>query len=126
MIETRPENSDGPRPEKSDGLTDALEDLAISAERTSAEQQELADSARAMSRQRQSGRSWAAILDSNSHAPALSLLASSLRRLAETSSRFRSAIAAALSTEGLSTRQIASRLGVTHQRVSAILSRSKT
>jgi DNA-binding NarL/FixJ family response regulator len=126
MIETRPDNSDGLQPEKSDGLTDALEDLATSAERTSAEQQELADSARAMSRQRQSGRSWAAILDSDTHSSVLTLLGSSLRRLGQTSSRFRNAIAAALSAEGLSTRQIAARLGVTHQRVSAMLSRSKT
>jgi len=54
------------------------------------------------------------------------LLGSSLRRLSETSSRVRGAVAAALVKEGLSTRQIAAHLGVTHQRISAMLNRNKS
>jgi hypothetical protein len=114
-----------PEPDGTDELTAALDDLAESAERTSAEQQLLADSARALSEQHRRGWSWPAILAGEDHPPVVGLLASSLHRLRESSSRFRTVVAATLLKEGLSTRQIAARLGVTHQRVSAMLSRSK-
>jgi hypothetical protein len=109
-----------------DGLTAALDDLAESAERTSAEQKVIADSARAMSAERRRGRSWAAILAGEGQPSVLDLLGSSLRRLSQTSSRFRTAVAASLLKEGLSTRQVAAHLSVTHQRVSAMLNRPKS
>jgi hypothetical protein len=108
-----------------DELTDALDNLAETAERTSLEQRRLAESARAMSEERRRGSSWAVVLAGEGYPSALALLASSLHRLKETSSNFRTAVATALAREGLSTRQIATRLGVTHQRVSAMLSRGK-
>ena len=145
MLETQPE---GPVPEAGDGVTEArgdpadqpgdqiagdgdsltaaLDVLAESAERTSAEQKLIADSARAMSEERRRGRSWAAILAGEGHPSVLALLGSSLRRLSQTSSWVRTAVAAALAKEGLSTRQIAAHLGVTHQRVSAMLNRPKS
>jgi hypothetical protein len=109
-----------------DRLAEALEDLAVTAERTAAEQLQLARSARRLSEERRRGWSWAAILAAESHPSVLHLLGSSLHRVGMSSSRFRRAVAAALASEGHSTRQIASRLGVSHQRVSAMLSRSKS
>jgi len=108
-----------------DSLTAALDDLAEKAERTSAEQQLIADSARAMTAEYRRGRSWAAILGGEGQPSVLTLLGSSLRRLSQTSSRVRAAVASALVKEGLSTRQIAAHLGVTHQRISAMLNRDK-
>jgi hypothetical protein len=109
-----------------DRLTAVLDHLAESAERTSAEQQLIADSARAMSEERRLGRPWAVILASEGQPSVVALLGSSLRRLSETSSRVRTAVASTLAKEGLSTRQIAAHLGVTHQRVSAMLNRPKS
>ncbi len=109
-----------------DRLIAALDRLADSAEKTCAEQQVIADSARTMSEQRRRGRSWSAILAGEGQPTVLALLGSSLRRLTQTSSRVRTAVAAALVKEGLSTRQVASHLGVTHQRVSAMLNRPKS
>jgi hypothetical protein len=111
--------------EDEDRLAAALDDLAVSAERTSAEQQVIADSARAMSEERRRGRPWAAILAGEGQPSVVGLLGSSLRRLSQTSSRVRTAVASALAKEGLSTRQIAAHLDVTHQRVSAMLNRPK-
>jgi hypothetical protein len=112
--------------EEGDSLTSALDHLAESAERTSAEQKLIADSARAMTEERRRGRSWSAILAGEGQPSVLALLGSSLRRLSQTSSRVRTAVAAALAKEGLSTRQIAAHLEVTHQRVSAMLNRPKS
>ena len=109
-----------------DSLAAALNHLAENAERTSAEQQLIADSARAMTEEHQRGRSWAAIMAGEGQPSVVVLLGSSLRRLSETSSRVRGAVAAALVKEGLSTRQIAAHLGVTHQRISAMLNRNKS
>jgi hypothetical protein len=108
-----------------DRLVVALENLAESAEKTSAEQQVIADSARAMTEERRRGRPWAAIIAGEGRPSVLALLGSSLRRLSQASSRVRTGVATALAKEGLSTRQIATHLGVTHQRVSAMLNRPK-
>ena len=108
-----------------DRLVVALQHLAESAEKTSAEQQVIADSARAMTEERRRGRPWAAIIAGEGRPSILALLGSSLRRLSQTSTRVRTGVAAALAKEGLSTRQIATHLGVTHQRVSAMLNRPK-
>jgi hypothetical protein len=109
-----------------DRLATALRHLAESAEKTLAEQQVIAHSARAMAEERRRGRSWAAILAGVGQPSILTLLGSSLRRLSQTSSRVRTGVATALANEGLSTRQIAAHLGVTHQRVSAMLNRPKS
>ena len=114
------------RPPGTDDMSMALEELAASAEQTAIEQRQVAASARFLSRQRAEGRSWSSILGEGEHPSVVQVLSASLWRLGETSGRFRAAVAIALAREGLSTRQIASRLGVTHQRVSAMLSRPKS
>jgi Homeodomain-like domain len=132
MTETPGDPAGGQRDEMADtpgdgdSLTVALDHLAENAERTSAEQQLIADSARAMTEEHRRGRSWAAILAGEGQPSVLALLGTSLRRLSQTSSRVRAAVAAALVKEGLSTRQIAAHLGVTHQRISAMLNRHKS
>ena len=100
-----------------------LEVVEQTAEQTALEQQRVAASARAL-RQQARERPWSMVFD-RSDQPLLHLMGGSVRRLGETNSRFRAALARALAIEGLSTRQIAARLGVTHQRISAMLGRAK-
>lgn len=102
-------------------MTGALEELADAADETAREQQRLARRARRMVRQRQSGWAWSAVLERERKPGAIELLTASARRLVESSGRFRHALGRALAAEGLSIRQIARHLGVTHQRISAML-----
>lgn len=102
-------------------MTTPLIALAEVADETARDQHRLARKARTMDRQRQRGWSWSTILDRESQPRLLVLLASSVRRLAEASGRFRAALAGGLVDEGLSTRQTSERLGVSHQRVSTML-----
>lgn len=102
-------------------MTGALEELARAADETARDQQRLARRARDMVYQRVRGRPWSQILEIERQPGALELLGASTRRLASMSGRFRRALGRALTAEGRSTRQIAKDLGVTHQRVSAML-----
>ena len=110
----RPAHDDQP-------MTSALEELARAADDTARDQQRLARRARDMVRQRGRGRAWSTILETGRQPGALELLSTSTRRLVSIGGRFRQALARALTAEGRSTRRIAGDLGVTHQRVSAIL-----
>lgn len=102
-------------------MTSALEELARAAEDTARDQQRLARRARDMVRQRGRGFAWSRLLESEKQPGTLELLGASTRRLASIGGRFRRALALALTAEGRSTRQIGKDLGVTHQRVSAML-----
>lgn len=102
-------------------MTGALEELALAADETARDQQRLARRARDMVRQRSRGRAWSSILKTEKQPGALELLGASTRRLASIGGRFRRALSRTLTAEGRSTRQIANDLGVTHQRVSAML-----
>jgi hypothetical protein len=102
-------------------LTTPLEDVATGADEVADAQRRVARRARAMQRLRDRGRSWAEILDRDAAPGLLRLLRSSGRRLAETTGRFAQSLARGLAAEGESQRRIARRLGVTHQRVSAML-----
>jgi hypothetical protein len=104
-------------------MAGALDQIAEAADETALDQQRLARRARSMSRQRRLGWSWSQILQRERQPGLLILLTRSARRLHEVSGRFRPALAEALGDEGLSTRQIATMLGVTHQRISAMLNR---
>jgi hypothetical protein len=102
----------------------ALEELAVSADEVADDQRRVARRARAMNRQRERGRSWAEILDGESEPRLLGLLRGNTRRLAEATGRLAHTLAQGLVREGESRRQIARRLGVTHQRISAMLRHS--
>ena len=102
-------------------MSSALEDVAKAAEEVSEEQQDIARRARSLEEKRANGASWASLLDSSEGRGFGDLLRRSARRATGAASRFTAALAHGLSAEGESRRKIASRLGVTHQRVSAIL-----
>lgn len=113
--------ADGDPPGAAQPVTSALEELARAADETAREQHRLARRARDMARQRGRGRAWSSILESEKHPGALEMLGASARRLASVGGQFRLALGRALTAEGRTTRQIAKELGVTHQRVSAML-----
>jgi transcriptional regulator with XRE-family HTH domain len=98
-----------------------LEDVAAAAEEMAAEQRQVARRARAMQRQRDRGWSWSQVLDRDDGPPLLEMLRRNGRHLAEVTRRLAHSVASGLSAEGASRRQIALRLDVSHQRVSAIL-----
>lgn len=102
-------------------MSSTLEDVAAAADQVADDQRQVAQRARAMQRQRDRGRSWLQILDGETGPGLLELLRSSLRRLADATGQLARTLADGLVSEGVSRRQIARRLGVSHQRVTAIL-----
>jgi len=100
-----------------------LEQVATTADELAGEQRQVAREARAMQRLRRRGWSWARLLD-HERAPGLvAMLRASARKSTRLVTLFTRGLALGLSEEGFSRRQIAGRLGVTHQRVSALLRR---
>jgi DNA invertase Pin-like site-specific DNA recombinase len=102
-----------------------LEGLAAAADEVADEQRQVAQQARSMQRRRDRGVSWARILDEEPSPTLLERLRRSGRRLTEAAGRASRTLIAGLSVEGESRRQIARRLGVSHQRVSAILNHTR-
>ena len=99
----------------------ALEEVAAAADGIADDQRRVARRARTMQRQRDRGWSWARILDDERGPGLLGLLRSSARRLSESTARSAKTLARGLAEEGESRRQIARRLGVSHQRITAML-----
>lgn len=104
-----------------EAMGSALEEVAAAADEVADDQRRVARRARAMQRERDRGRSWASILDREARPGPLELLRRSRGLLGEATGRLARILAAGLSAEGESRRQIGGRLGVTHQRVSAML-----
>ena len=102
-------------------MSSALKEVAVVADEVADDQRRVARRARAMQHKRAAGWSWAKILDDEDGLPLVDELRRSGRRLADVTGRLAQALAAGLSAEGESRRQIARRLGVTHQRISAML-----
>lgn len=98
-----------------------LMEVAAAADEVATDQRRVARRARLMQRQRELGWSWGRILDREAAPGLLELLRRSGRRIADTTARLARALASGLSDEGESRRQIGRRLGVTHQRVTAML-----
>jgi hypothetical protein len=102
-------------------MSTALQRAAESAEETARDQQAVARRLRAVQRQRDSGMTWGQVLDRGAAADALSLLRRSATRVTGSLRTLSQTIARGLAAEGESRRKIASRLGVTHQRITAMI-----
>ena len=100
---------------------DSLEQVAEIADRVAVDQRAVARQARTMQRQRERGWSWAQIMERQASPGIVERLRESRRLLAAATASLTSALASALTGEGETRRQIAGRLGVTHQRVTALL-----
>jgi hypothetical protein len=98
-----------------------LGELAVAADEVADDQRLVARRARAMQRQRDQGWSWGRIVDREPSPGLLELLRRSGRRMSEATGRFAQTLAAGLTAEGESRRQVGRRLLVSHQRVSAML-----
>ena len=98
-----------------------LEEVAVAAEEVASEQREIAREARTMQAERRAGRSWAAILDRAPEGGPLARMRRSRDLLSRSLGRLTHLFASGLAHEGASRRAIAQRLGVTHQRITAIL-----
>lgn len=102
-------------------MTTTLEGVAEAADEVADEQREVARQARAMQRQREAGASWATVLDADRGTFVLDALRRCAQRLTALTGDLARLLARGLSAEGESRRRIAARLGVSHQRVSALV-----
>lgn len=103
----------------------ALEEVATAADEVADDQRQVARTVRAMQRRRDRGWSWARILERQEGPSALEMLRRSSQRASAAVSGLAGALALGLVSEGVSLRGAASRLGVSHQRVSAMLGSSR-
>jgi len=104
---------------RQDALSAALDNAAEAAEAGAQEQRQTARAARALAHRRNRGATATDL-----KAPLLAFLAvftTSAQRLAATAGAVRRAWVGTLLAEGLSTRQVGSFLGVSHQRISVLL-----
>lgn len=99
----------------------ALDEVADAADAVADDQRKVARQARAMQRLLDRGWSWSKILDREDSPGLLTLVRRSTRRLSSALGTLAHTVAHSLAAEGESRRRIAQRLGVTHQRVSAML-----
>ena len=106
--------------------TTPLEELAVAADAVADDQRQVADTARELAARRKAGWSWSRILESEEGPQLVELVRRSVHRLREASGRLTSVLAAELSNEGRSRREIARWLGVSHQRVSALVERTRS
>jgi hypothetical protein len=100
-----------------------LEDVAATADSIADDQRQTARQARDMAQARRRGATWQQIIEAGPALSLLGLLRGNAERLSRAGGRVRSAIARGLAAEGFTTRQIGKRFGVSHQRVSSLLSR---
>jgi hypothetical protein len=98
-----------------------LEEIASEADAIADEQRQVARDARTTQRRLDRGWSWSKALGEEQPTRMIERARDSTKRLARVSGRLGLTIARALTAEGESRRRIASRLGVTHQRVTAML-----
>lgn len=100
-------------------LCQVAEEIGKAAE----DEKQAADTIRQVADKRRGGESWRNIASSGLAKAFLDLLAASVQRLRNATSRLRKLVMSGLSAEGLTVRQIGHLFQVSHQRVSSILGR---
>jgi hypothetical protein len=98
-----------------------LETIAAEADAVADDQRRVARDARTMQRRLERGWSWSRVLGDEQPVHILERARASSKRLVGLTGHLGLTIARALAGEGESRRRIASRLGVSHQRVTAML-----
>lgn len=106
-------------------MSTPLEEIAETADAVADDQREIARRARRMQGLRDRGWSWSDILEREPLPGLVERLTRSTRRLVDGAAAFRERLAQQLAGEGWTRRRIARVLGVTHQRVSAILTNGR-
>ncbi len=106
-------------------MASALEEVAKTADEAAETEHAVARHARSLLQQRDKGHGWTSILAMEGGSEIFELLRRGARLAVDALSAFSSLVAEELSEEGASRRQIARLIGVSHQRVSAILGRGR-
>lgn len=106
-------------------MTPSLEHVAKIADDAADAERAVAEHARSLQKQRERGLSWSTIVKRDDEPSIFDLVRHGARLSVHALSALSSLVAEQLSDEGASRRQIAKAMGVTHQRVSAILGRAR-
>ncbi len=101
----------------------ALDGLADAVEENARDERRLARGIRQLRIGRAAGRSWQNLVSGERQPGVLKLMSRILNRLTETSGNLRRVVARGLRLEGATIAAVAALLGVSHQRVSALLHR---
>jgi hypothetical protein len=102
-----------------------LDEVATAAEEVADDQRRIAQQAREMRSQRDRGWSWSRILEQQPAPGIFELVRRSRSRMTAAVTALARGLAGGLAAEGATRRQIARHLGVSHQRVTAILNRGR-
>ncbi|HET7416896.1 MAG TPA: hypothetical protein VFJ61_04630 [Solirubrobacterales bacterium] len=102
-------------------MDSALDEVATAVEAAAQDQRRVARRARLMQRRRERGWSWAKVLEAEGSPGSAELLRSSARRVIASTGLLTATLARHLHAEGATHRTIARWLGVSHQRVGALL-----
>jgi len=103
----------------------ALDEVSAIADGVADAQRDVARKARRAARQRRSGARWSEIVESGTVLSLLQTMGRSAAKITSSAGALRVAVARGLASEGYSTRQIGERFGISHQRVSSLMSRAK-
>lgn len=103
----------------------ALAEVADVADSVADAQRGVAHEARQADRERRGGASWSRLAESGVVGSLLGSLGDSVARLSGAAAHLRLAAVWGLVSDGWTTRRIGERFGISHQRVSSLLSRHK-
>jgi hypothetical protein len=121
---TTEESTEGPS--AGDRAATVMEEVAATADAVAADQRRLAHSARATARRWRKGGTWSGLSEQGNVREIVSGLASGAAAVAVAAARLRESLFEALVAEGWTVRRLGRHFGVSHQRVSSMLSRSKS